>query len=128
MTHLVWVVGEEYSERYTKKRASAIAATIRAADDRDHVIGVHQLSGLKFDFPSDPNIDQFLIQYKGTASELHSGVVQAFSTAGGQYNLNMSEAANYGTGAVARQKSWAAAMAGAYVMVLGMDIAHHSRC
>ncbi len=122
--HLVWVVGEEYSERYSKARASAIAATIRAADDRKHVIGVHQLGGLDFDFPNDPNIDQFTIQYnQNSAAQLHSGMVQAFKTAAGKYNLNMSEAANYGSGATARQKSWATAMGGAYVMILGMDIA-----
>ena len=41
----------------------------------------------------------------------------------GRYNLNMSEAADWGTGAEARKKSWACAMGGAYIMILGMDIA-----
>jgi hypothetical protein len=35
----------------------------------------------------------------------------------------LSEAASYGTGATARNKSWATALGSAYVMVLGMDIA-----
>ena len=36
----------------------------------------------------------------------------------------MTEAAEWGKGADARKKAWAVAMAGAYVMVLGMDIAN----
>jgi len=35
----------------------------------------------------------------------------------------MAEAADFGTGGQARRKSWACAMGGAYVMILGMDIA-----
>jgi hypothetical protein len=121
---LIWVLAEEYAERFSAARASAIAAAVRAADDADHVIAVHQNHGLAFDFSADANIDQFAIQYNvETASELHAGAVSAFESAAGQYNLNLSEAANYGTGPTARRKSWAIAMAGAYVMELGMDIA-----
>ena len=43
--------------------------------------------------------------------------------AAGRYAVIMSEAAEQGTGAEARRKNWASAMAGAQVMVLGMDIA-----
>jgi hypothetical protein len=122
--HLVWVIGEEYSEALSTARASALAAIVRAADDRNHPIGVHQLTGLNFDFPDDPNIDQFTIQYNvPTAGELHSGMVQAFGAAAGKYNLNMSEAAGHGQGAVARRKNWATALGGAYVMVIGWDVA-----
>jgi len=46
----------------------------------------------------------------------------AWLNAAGKYNLNMSEATQYGSGATARKKHWAIAMGGAYVMVLGMDI------
>jgi hypothetical protein len=122
--HLVWVIAEEYSEKLSKAKVSKLAEIIRAADDRDHVIGVHQLGGLNFDFPDDPNIDQFTIQYNvPTADQLHQGMVQAFGAANGTYNLNMSEAANHGTGALARHKNWAVALGGAYVMVFEMDIA-----
>jgi len=122
--HLIWVVAEEYSERFTKARASALAAAIRAADDRDHVIAIHQLDGLTFDFPNDPNIDQFAIQYNVPTSEaLHDGMVNAWSDAAGRYNLNMAEAADHGGGSTARRKNWAIAMGGAYVMALGWDIA-----
>jgi hypothetical protein len=82
--------------------------------------------GLDFSaFAYDPCIDQFAIQYNvPTAEELHAGVVQAWREAKGRYNLNLSEAADWGTGAEARQKAWACALGGAHVMVLGMDIAN----
>jgi hypothetical protein len=49
--------------------------------------------------------------------------VTAWRQADGKYNLNLAEAANYGSAATARKKSWAIATGGAYVMVLEMDIA-----
>jgi len=118
--HLIWCVAEEYQEAYTDKRVKNIAATIRAADEHNHVIAVHKWSGLTFDeFADDPNIGQFAIQYnKETPSALHSGVVTAWAGANGRYNLNMSEAANHGFGSMARKKNWACAMGGAYVMAL----------
>jgi hypothetical protein len=122
--HLIWVIAEEYSESFSAPRISAIAAAIAAADDKDHVIAVHQLNSLSFDFPADPHIDQFAIQYNvTTAAALHTGMVQTFQSAAGAYNINMAEAAGWGTGDTARRKSWATAMGGAYVMVLGMNVA-----
>jgi hypothetical protein len=116
-------VAEEYSEALTTARASAIAAEIRAADDAGHPIAVHQRHGLSFDFPNDPHVDQFAIQYNvPTADGLHAGVLEAWETAGGRYQLNLSEAEAWGTGAESRLKSWACAMGGAYVMILGMDV------
>jgi hypothetical protein len=123
--HLIWCVAEEYQERLSARRVSNIAGAIRAADEHRHPIAVHKLSGLDFrEFAEDPNIDQFAIQYNGkTAEQLHAGMVKAFGAAKGRYNLNMSEAAGHGTGETARKNTWACAMGGAYVMVLGMDIA-----
>lgn len=124
--NLIWCIAEEYQEAFSAERVRNIAAEIRAADDHNHVIAVHKLSGLDFsEFADEPNIDQFAIQYNAkTAEVLHQGVVTAWKQAAGRYNLNMSEAANYGTGTVARKKSWACAMGGAYVMILEMDIAN----
>ena len=124
--HLIWCVAEEYQERFSAKRVSNIAAEIRRADDRRHPIAVHKLSGLDFrEFADDPNIDQFAIQYNaGTIGKLHDGIVRAWQRARGKYNLNMSECASHGKGEEARKKSWACAMAGAYVMILRMDIAN----
>lgn len=123
--NLIWCVAEEYQERFSAKRVSAIAAAIRAADEYAHPIAVHKLTGLDFsEFADDPNIDQFAVQYDAkTPDALHAGLLTAWKKAAGRYNLNMSEIANHGTGAEARKKNWACAMAGAYVMVLGMDIA-----
>ncbi len=123
--HLIWVVAEEYQERYSAARVSAIAAHIKAADDHDHPVAVHKLSGLDFtEFADDPALDQYAIQYNaGSAQNLHDGLELAWDDAADRYNLNLAEAAAWGTGAVSREKAWAAAMAGAYVMVYQMDIA-----
>jgi len=125
--HLVWCIAEEYQERLSAKRAAAIAAEIRKADDHKHPIAVHKLSGLKFDeLADDPSIDQFAIQHnvKGLG-RLHAGVVRAFRAARGRYNLNLAEVAGHGQGSSAdiRRRTWAGAMGGAYVMVFEMDIA-----
>lgn len=120
--NIVWVVMEETQEMGSDhvEHAKKIAEEIRLADDYDHPIGAHQLSGLNFLWPDDSNIDQFTMQYNvGTADQLHSGMVTAWNNANGRYNLNMSEAANHGSGATARQKNWATALGGAYIMVLG---------
>jgi len=123
--NLIWCIAEEYQEALSVKRVKNIAAQIRAADDYGHVIAVHKLNGLDFsEFADEPNIDQFAIQYNvPTADALHKGMVSAWKRAQGKYSLNMSEAADFGTGGQAREKSWACAMGGAYVMILRMDIA-----
>ncbi len=127
--HLIWVVAEEYQERYTWKRVSKIAAEIRAADDHDHPIAVHKWHGLDFEeFADDPNLDQYAIQFNvGDPGELHRGNVTAWRKAKARYNLNLAEADAWGTGKRARQKAWAAAMGGAYVMAYQMDIATTSK-
>lgn len=127
--NLIWCVAEEYDEAFSPQRVKNIAATIRAADDYGHVIAVHKHSGLDFsEFADDSHIDQFAVQYNvPTAEALHEGIVSAWKRAQGRYNLNMSEAADYGTGSEARKKSWACAMGGAYIMILQMDIANTAK-
>jgi len=124
--NLIWCVAEEYQEALSVKRVKNIAATIRSADDYDHAIAVHKLNGLSFDeFADDANIDQFAIQYnEPTPHALHEGMVRAWKAAKGSYSLNMSEAKEFGSGKSLRDKSWACAMGGAYVMILEMDIAN----
>ena len=121
---LTWCVAEEYQEAFSAARVRAIAREIRKADPR-HPIAAHKLHGLDFAELADcPDFDQFAIQYNvKTAAELHDGVVKAFRDSGGRYSLNLAEAADYGSGETARKKSWAIAMGGAQVMVLGMDVA-----
>lgn len=124
--NLVWCVAEEYGERLSPKRVSTIASLIREADDKNHPIAVHKNHGLDFsEFANDDNIDQFAIQYNvATAGQLHEAMVKSWKQANGRYSLNMSECADHGTGREMRLKNWACAMGGAYVMVLGMDIAN----
>jgi CubicO group peptidase (beta-lactamase class C family) len=123
--NLIWCIAEEYEEALSAQRVKNIAAEIRAADDYDHPIAVHKNHGLDFsEFADDRNIDQFAVQYNvDRAADLHKGMVDAWREAAGRYSLNMAECALHGTGSEARKKSWACAMAGAYVMVLRMDIA-----
>ncbi len=123
--HLVWVIAEEYEERYTSKRISRLAQLIKEADGRGHPVSVHKLSGIDFsEFADDPNIDQFAMQVSAdSAAELNASVAEAFVEAAGRYNLNMSEHGEHGmgSGSAAREKYWAAALGGAYVMVFEMD-------
>jgi hypothetical protein len=124
LKHLVWVVAEEYSERYSTTRVSNIAQTIGEADDNDHVVANHQHSSTVFDHPTSPYLDQFALQYNvSTPSALHTGMISAWNTAAGRYSIMMSEAAGHGIDSRSgcRQKNWASAMGGAYVMILGMD-------
>jgi hypothetical protein len=123
--NLIWCIAEEYQEAFSVEKAKNFAAEIRAADDHNHVIAIHKLNGLDFsEFADEPNIDQFAVQYNvSNADELHEGMVKAFRQARGKYNINMSEAAGFISGRDSRIKSWACAMAGAYVMILEMDIA-----
>ena len=124
LKHLVWVIAEEYSERYSPTRISNIAALVKATDENDHPVANHQLSGLTFDHANDTNIDQFAIQYNETSVEgLHSGMKEAWAEAAGRYSINMSESRDHGFGdrAEVRQKNWACATGGAYVMVIRMD-------
>lgn len=123
--HLIWVVAEEYQERFTYKRVSKMAAEIRAADDHDHPIAVHKWHGLDFEeFADDPALDQYAIQFNAPeATELYRANVAAWHKANARYNINLAEANWWGRGKVARQKAWSVAMAGAYVMAYQMDIA-----
>ncbi len=123
--NLIWCVAEEYEEALTRQRVHQLAAIIRAADDHDHVIAVHKLPGTSFaDFADDPCVDQFAMQLpRGDARAYHRAVVSAWRQAKGRYNINMAEAPGFGTGARARRMEWACVMGGAYVMVIGMDIA-----
>jgi len=120
----IWCVAEEYEEALSPKRVSAIASHVKRLDPA-HPVAVHKLHGLDFrEFADDPAIDLFAVQYNvKSAAELHAGMVRAFGEARGRYGIIMSEAEDHGTGEPARKKSWAAALGGAQVMVLGMDIA-----
>ncbi|HPO12675.1 MAG TPA: hypothetical protein PLI09_04450 [Candidatus Hydrogenedentes bacterium] len=118
--HWIWCVAEEYGEAFSAVRVRNIASVICGADKHRHVIAVHKNESLSFDeFADDANIGQFAVQYnKRDASALHEGMVEAWRDASGRYTLTMAEAAGFGFGAAAREKFWACAMAGSYVMAL----------
>ncbi len=123
--NLIWVVAEEYGEKFSATRVSNIAQVIRSADNNQHVIGVHKNESISFsEFANDPNIGQFAMQINSpsTPTEMHVEVLKAWNNASGRYNLNMSEAANQPIDSSARKMNWAAAMAGAYVTALGWTI------
>lgn len=131
--NLIWCVAEEAEEGLTPRKIKQIAATIDEADNNHHPIAVHFNNGLdRFGaYADDPHIDQFAIQYNDkNAAALHRGMAKAFGRAGGKYNLNMVESkwhlldpeTRKVNRRLARRKSWATAMGGAYVMALGMDI------
>lgn len=126
--HLIWVVMEEAEEMgddyiiHSKK----IAEAIRQADNHNHVIAIHRLTGISFkEYIDAPNISQFAIQLKqDNADALHNEILSAWKNAAGRYNLNMSETSGHPKKSTSelRHMNWATAMAGAYVMVLGMNI------
>jgi hypothetical protein len=130
--HLIWCIAEEYYKVLSRPRVSRMAALIRAEDDHDHVISIHQATGDKtMDFPDDPNIDQFAFQAAASShAQMYTDVKFVFENAKGRYHINMAEnwtsrnndhmvlIANLDRQGV-RQRNWAAAMAGGHVMVLG---------
>ncbi|MBD3266986.1 hypothetical protein GF373_09980, partial [bacterium] len=131
--HLIWCVMEEGQEigAQWKRHISQIAAAIREADDHRHPIATHQLGGNRFFHAADRNLDQFAIQTNadavGNSKLLHEWLVQIREKTPGLYSLNMSEdkiqgeLCEKGDRVGIRKRSWASAMAGAYVMVIGMD-------
>jgi hypothetical protein len=131
--NLIWNVAEEYSEANTAQNASDLAAIIRAADDHDHIIGVHHRIGTTFDFPADPAIDQFAMQWSSgaDAATTHGDVVTAvramLGNPGGRYHVNLAELHDHYAPLApdrthTRRVSWAVAMGGAHVMVHHMNV------
>jgi hypothetical protein len=132
--NLVWCIMEEGQEigKDWQLHISKIAEAIRDADDHNHVIASHQLGGNVFYHAGDPNIDQFAIQGNwetgSSPDSIHAWLVKAWNLAEGRYNLNMAEYKTHddlsrtGDREGIRKSNWAIAMAGSYVMVLGMGI------
>ncbi|HPE74656.1 MAG TPA: nitrilase-related carbon-nitrogen hydrolase [Draconibacterium sp.] len=135
--NLIWCVmeeGQEMGENW-QQHISKIAEAISEADNHQHIIASHQLGGNVFFHKEDPVINQFAIQTDkdqvGTTDDLHRWFLKAGDNSEGKYSLVMSEDWVHGNRSVPngdrkeiRQRNWAAAMAGCYSMVLGMDIAN----
>lgn len=132
--HLVWCIMEEGQEigQEWQRHISKIAETIRETDDHKHVVATHQLGGNVFFHADDPNIDQFAMQGNwetgSSPDSIHNWLLKAWDLSDGRYNLNMSEFRTHdelnqaGDREGIRKINWASAMAGSYLMVLGMDV------
>ena len=135
--NLIWCVmeeGQEIGENW-QQHISGIAGAIDEADGHHHLIAGHQLGGNVFFHKNDNHIHQFALQTDkakvNTTNDLHQWILMAYENSEGQYSLVMSEDWVHGNRSVPngdrkeiRQRNWAAAMAAAYPMVLGMDIAN----
>jgi hypothetical protein len=134
--HLIWCVMEEGQELGPdwRNHVSKIAVAIRETDEYSHPIATHQLRGNLFFHADDPVIDQFAIQSDHTKVEtladFRNWMLTCWENAGGRYNLNMAECFSHrdlmekGEYSMVRKYNWTAAMSGAYVMAIGMDIAN----
>ena len=132
--NLIWCIMEEGQEigKDWNLHISKIAEAVKDADDYDHVIATHQLGGNIFHHADDPSINQFALQGNPDAGNspdsAHNWLVDAWNLAGGRYNLNMAEhrphaiLSERGDREGIRKHNWAMAMAGSYIMVLGMEI------
>jgi hypothetical protein len=125
---IIWNIAEEYQERYSRTRISALAAIVAAADDFGHPVSCHQTPGSHGHFPDDPNLDSHAVQGSGpdTSAGLHQKALDAWDFSAGRYLVNFAESRlQFEQGRdESRRLCWAAAMAGAYVMVHKMDVAN----
>ncbi len=123
--NLIWVVGEESEERHSTDRIQAIAATIRRADDRGHLVGNHHLSGATFKaWQPSGALNHFSMQLTATGERAHAGAIEALAKAGGRYQVIYAESTASPTDPDGqRRHAWEVAMAGMMPLLLGMDIA-----
>jgi len=124
--NLIWLIGEESEERYTAKRVQAIAEIIRNADEHDHIIGNHHLSGTTFKaWQPGSALSHYSMQYNETGENVHAGAIEARQKAAGNYQVIYSENTAMPTNVDGmRRHTWAAAMGGTMPMLLHMDIAN----
>ena len=135
--NLIWCTMEEGQEigANWKQHISKIAEAVHKADEYNHIIASHQLPGNVFYHKDDGNINQFAVQtdknFVRTTDSLHQWLLTISNDAVSRYSFVMAE--DYVQGNIScpngdreeiRLRNWAAAMAGGYAMVLGMDIAH----
>lgn len=130
--NLVWgvmEVADKRGERFTP-HLKAFCKHLRRADPRPHPIAM-SVGFLSDDFSAyanDPNIDIFNIMKleRLSADEINQRGLGYFAAAQDRYVCNFAETHWYGKGATARQKNWATAMSGCYVMVHGHHIHNNS--
>lgn len=124
--NLIWIVGEESEERYSTARVQGIAEVILAADEHDHLIGNHHLSGTTFKaWRPEGALNHFAMQLGMTDDAAHAGAIEALQKAAGRYQIIYSESTATRTDPDGmRSHAWSVAMGGLMPMLLGMDIAN----
>lgn len=125
LTHVVWLVAEEYSEIMSQAYAKQVARYIRDRDPH-HPIAIHQTSGSSFDFSNDKYkgeqlFNSFFMQSVtiGGRMDLRGRLRRAVKQAQGRYNVCMFEGTDHdgliwGHGEEAMRKAEICAAEGAY--------------
>lgn len=144
--NLIWVVQEEFKfvghagvrrpcDAARVRKAGTLASLIKEFDDHDHPVGVHHNIGDPMAFPDHPDVDLYVQQADVRVGE-GQGTLEALHAAGlpgrgfdpeHRYNYTMGEAYNWHhvlmddlDRAMLRKSYYASALAGGYVLVLGM--------
>lgn len=127
--NLIWVVGEELEEAYTKERVQNIAKVIRDADDFDHLVGAHQLDSKIFSyFDAGGALNHFSMNLSAASlDEIHEDAISArrLAESSGEGNGYMVIWSENGLRKSKREWigfNWVAAMAGMQVMNLGNHV------
>jgi hypothetical protein len=130
LKNLIWSVNESANKTYPPSyvpRWKKIAARIRMLDTNGHPIGIGIVpetdpeatpnTGIEL-YADDPNFDQMLAQHirPTSANDMYNKMLALWNSAAGKYNVMLAQAFPVNNGADGRQKNWATAMAGAYVM------------
>lgn len=127
---LIWCVNESANKNYPEiyvARWKKIAERIREMDKYQHPISIGLVTHTDPDrtanssearYADDPNFDQDLAQHirPKSADEMHNIFLDYWKEAKGKYNVMLAQGWPIIHGEDARRKSWAVAMAGAYVM------------
>ncbi len=125
--NLVWITMEGTSKIYGHEtHLRKVAEVIKKTDNHHHPVGMSENNKLDFyEYANNEYVDFFSLIYYSTDTPLkiHNMLLEAKYIARNRYCIFYTESMKYGKGAVMRQKNWAAAMAGTYVMVYQMDVA-----
>jgi hypothetical protein len=130
LKNIIWSVNESANKTYPASyvaRWKKIAATVRGLDSYRHPISIGLVpesdpnvtpnTGIAR-YAGDPNIDQHLAQHIQPTSveDMYNKMLALWRAAAGRYNVMLGQAWPVQNGADGRKKSWATAMAGAYVI------------
>ena len=130
LRNLIWCVNETANKTYPASyvaRWKKIAQRIRSLDSYGHPIAIGIVpetdpnvtpgTGIAL-YADDPNIDQQAAQHIQPTSvdDMYNKIRALWDASAGKYNVLLGQAWPVRNGADGRKKSWATAMAGAYVV------------